>query len=104
MTIRRWAAGDSPPDGGVVVTAADISPGDELLNPVTGARTVFVATPTSTGGEYVEVEATYPPGSAKPPAHHHPSQTEHFTVLAGAVTVTRGDETQVAGTGESFSV
>jgi quercetin dioxygenase-like cupin family protein len=57
--------------------------GTELLNPVTGTRTVFRATAESTDGAYVEVEATYPANSAKPPLHLHPGQDEHFTVLSG---------------------
>jgi mannose-6-phosphate isomerase-like protein (cupin superfamily) len=57
--------------------------GTELINPHVGTRTVFTATAASTGGEYVEVEATYPPNSTPPPKHLHPSQTEHFTVRSG---------------------
>ncbi len=57
--------------------------GTELVNPVAGTRTVFRATAASTDGAYVEVEQTYPPHSAKPPLHLHPSQAEHFTVLSG---------------------
>lgn len=57
--------------------------GGELVNPVSGSRTVFRATAASTSGAYVEVEQTYAPGSSKPPLHLHPSQDEHFTVLSG---------------------
>ena len=59
--------------------------GTELVNPVSGTRTVFRATAASTGGDHVEVEATYPPHSPVPPRHLHPSQAEHFTVLQGAL-------------------
>lgn len=86
------------------MTTTEIAPGLELVNPVAGTRTVFTATPATTNGGYVEVEATYPPHSGKPPMHHHPTQTEHFTVLTGAMTVVRGDETFIAETGTSFSV
>ena len=71
------------------MTTAKIAPGLELANPVTVTRTVFTATPATTNGAYVEVEATYPPQSNKPPVHHHPLQTEYFTVLTGAMTVVR---------------
>lgn len=57
--------------------------GTELVNPVAGTRTVFRATGASTDGAYIEVEQTYPPHSAKPPLHLHPSQAEHFTVVSG---------------------
>ena len=58
--------------------------GTELVNPKAGTKTVFTATASSTGGEYVEIEATYPPNSQPPPKHLHPSQTEHFTVCSCA--------------------
>ena len=61
--------------------------GTELVNPVSGTRTVFRATAASTGGDHVEVEATYPPHSAPPPNHLHPKQAERFTVLAGRLHV-----------------
>ena len=57
--------------------------GAELVNPVSGARTLFRATAASTDGAYVEVEQTYRPHSAKPPLHLHPNQDEHFTVVSG---------------------
>jgi mannose-6-phosphate isomerase-like protein (cupin superfamily) len=57
--------------------------GTDLVNPVTGTRTLFLATAASTDGAYVEVEATYPAHSTKPPLHLHPSQDEHFTVVSG---------------------
>src|ERR1700750_1070996 len=78
--------------------------GTELTNPVAGTTTVFTATADSTGGAHVEVEATYPPHSPKPPRHLHPGQTERFTVLAGSLEVRRGEEEFTAGVGEEFTV
>ena len=66
--------------------------GAELVNPVSGTRTVFRATAESTGGAYCEVEATYPPHSAKPPLHLHPQQDEHFTIVSGRLHAVVGDE------------
>src|SRR5947209_7386042 len=71
--------------------------GTELVNPAVGTKTVFTATAASTDGAYVEIEATYPPNSPKPPLHKHPTQTEQFTVLAGSLHVLRGDEPFTAG-------
>ena len=71
--------------------------GAELVNPVSGTRTVFRATAASTDGAHVEVEATYPPHSAVPPRHLHPVQAEHFTVVRGAFsTLVDGVERQLA--------
>ena len=78
--------------------------GLELANPVAGTRTVFTATAETTGGAFVEIEATYPPNSPPPPCHFHPSQEEHFTVLSGRMHVKRGDEEMVVTTGDEFSV
>lgn len=78
--------------------------GTELVNPKTGTRTSFTATAKSTNGEYVEVDATYPPGASPPPRHLHPSQQEHFTVLSGRMKVSRGDEEFIAEMGAEFAV
>src|SRR3954462_1407401 len=78
--------------------------GTELANPVAGTKTVFVGTAESTGGEHVEIEATYPPNSTRPARHVHPSQTERFQVLAGSLEVRRGDEAFTAGVGDEFTV
>lgn len=78
--------------------------GTELANPVSGTSTVFTATAESTGGAYVEVEATYPAHGAWPPLHLHPRQTETFTVLTGQMEVVRGDEKFTAVAGDTFEV
>ena len=78
--------------------------GTRLTDPVAGTTTVFTATAESTGGDHVEVEATYPPDSARPPRHLHPRQTERFTLLAGSLEVRRGDEQFTAGPGDEFTV
>jgi mannose-6-phosphate isomerase-like protein (cupin superfamily) len=78
--------------------------GTELVNPKAGTCTRFLATAQSTDGAYVEVEATYPPHSAKPPLHLHPSQDESFTVLSGQLDVVRGDEEFTVKAGDAFDV
>jgi mannose-6-phosphate isomerase-like protein (cupin superfamily) len=78
--------------------------GTELVNPVAGTKMVFTATADSTDGDHVEVEATYPSNSPKPPSHLHPGQTERFTILAGSLEVRRGDEAFTAGVGNEFTV
>jgi mannose-6-phosphate isomerase-like protein (cupin superfamily) len=78
--------------------------GTELVNPKAGTCTRFLATAESTGGAYVEVEATYPPHSAKPPLHLHPAQDEHFTVVSGQLDVVRGDEEFTVKAGDAFDV
>jgi mannose-6-phosphate isomerase-like protein (cupin superfamily) len=78
--------------------------GTELVNPVSGTRTVFRATGASTGGAFVEVEQTYPPHSSKPPLHLHPAQDEHFTVVSGLLhALVDGVESDL-GPGEQLDV
>ena len=76
--------------------------GAELVNPVAGTRTVFRATAASTGGAYVEVEQTH--ATAKPPLHLHPSQDEHFTVLAGRLHAVVGGDERELGPGDVLDV
>jgi mannose-6-phosphate isomerase-like protein (cupin superfamily) len=78
--------------------------GTELVNPKAGTRMVFTATAESTGGAYVEVWTSYPPDSAKPPLHKHPSQREDFGVVDGSMEVVRGEETFTVKAGETFGV
>ncbi|HET7530989.1 MAG TPA: cupin domain-containing protein [Mycobacteriales bacterium] len=67
-------------------------------------RTVFTATAESTGGAYVEIEVTYPPGNTPPPLHKHPSQTETFTVLSGQLDGVRAGTEFSVGAGEELVV
>ena len=68
-----------------------------------GFRLKLVQTAAETGGELLEMEASYAePGM--PPEHLHPSQDEHFEVLEGAVVaVVDGIEARYAA-GDAFDV
>lgn len=46
-------------------------------------RLEFTTTGEESKGQLHEMLATYRPGSALPPAHLHPQQNEHFSVLEG---------------------
>jgi quercetin dioxygenase-like cupin family protein len=78
--------------------------GTELVNPKVGTKTVFTATAASTGGDHVEIEATYPPNSSPPPKHLHPSQTEHFTVVSGTMRGSLGDDVFILNAGDELVV
>ena len=69
-----------------------------------GFRLLLVKTGEETGGELLEMEATYGEGSTLPPEHLHPSQDEHFEVLEGAVLTIVGGEERRYEAGESFDV
>jgi quercetin dioxygenase-like cupin family protein len=57
--------------------------GDELLNPVTGLRTVFRKTSRETDGELLQVNWLGSPGWTAGPDHVHPYQEERFEVISG---------------------
>jgi len=78
--------------------------GDVISNPAAKMTLRVVRSAGETNGELLELEATYEPGSVEPLEHFHPSQDEHFEVLAGAMearvagesrTLTAGDELDV---------
>ncbi|HEX8066389.1 MAG TPA: cupin domain-containing protein [Thermoleophilaceae bacterium] len=78
--------------------------GQELRGP-TGHVLRLVRTGEETGGELLEMEATWSGESeGMPPEHHHPSQDERFEVLDGALrTIVDGVERRYEA-GESFVV
>jgi mannose-6-phosphate isomerase-like protein (cupin superfamily) len=77
--------------------------GQEIGTPG-GMKLLLVRTGEETGGELLEMEATYPGDGSMPPMHLHPSQVEHFEILEGSMrTVIEGDE-RVYESGESFEV
>jgi quercetin dioxygenase-like cupin family protein len=79
-------------------------PGDELHNPATGQDIVFRKTSSETGGELLEVESRWSPGGVEPVEHYHPSQEEHFEVLAGTLGVRVGGEERTLGSGDTVVV
>jgi hypothetical protein len=56
---------------------------DELVNPVTGLRTVFRKTARDTDGELLQVDWIGEPGWNTAPDHVHPLQEERFEVISG---------------------
>ena len=44
-----------------------------------------------TGGELLELAATYGPGSKAPPVHYHPQQEETFVPISGTLTMYLGE-------------
>jgi hypothetical protein len=69
-----------------------------------GYRLLLVRTGAETGGELLEMEATWDGAGGMPPEHLHPSQEERFEVLEGAVrTIVDGVEGRYA-VSETFTV
>jgi quercetin dioxygenase-like cupin family protein len=74
--------------------------GDELVNPVTGLRTVFRKTAEDTGGELLQVDWIGEPGWTTGPDHVHPLQEERFEVLSGRLGLRVGGVERVHGAGD----
>jgi quercetin dioxygenase-like cupin family protein len=74
--------------------------GDELINPVTGLRTVFRKTARDTDGDLLQVDWIGSPGWTTGPDHVHPLQEERFEVLSGKLGLRLDDVERVHGAGE----
>jgi mannose-6-phosphate isomerase-like protein (cupin superfamily) len=78
--------------------------GEQISNPKTGFSLRFLKTAADTGGELLEMEATYEAGSGKPPEHFHPRQVEHFEILEGTMQAVIDGQHRVLGTGDSVEI
>jgi quercetin dioxygenase-like cupin family protein len=74
---------------------------DELVNPVTGLRTIFRKTARDTGGELLQVDWIGDPGWSTGPDHVHPLQEERFEVLSGRLGLRVDGVERVLGEGEA---
>jgi quercetin dioxygenase-like cupin family protein len=57
-----------------------------------------------TGGEYVETQMTFPPGTSAPPPHTHPLQDERYETLDGSIEVLLGKTWKKVPKGEAVTV
>jgi quercetin dioxygenase-like cupin family protein len=78
--------------------------GDELLNPVTGLRTVFRKTAAETSGELLQVDWIGEPSWTTGPDHIHPRQEERFEVLSGRLGLRADGIERVHGAGDVIVV
>jgi len=69
-----------------------------------GFRLLLVRTAAETGGEVLEMEATYSGAGGLPPEHLHPMQDERFEVLEGTIRAIVGGSERRYGPGETFEV
>jgi quercetin dioxygenase-like cupin family protein len=78
--------------------------GDVIDNPAARMKLRLVRTATETNGELLEMEATYEPGSVEPLEHFHPSQDEHFEILAGSMEAQVGGERRTLSAGDVLDI
>jgi quercetin dioxygenase-like cupin family protein len=74
--------------------------GDELVNPVTGLRTVFRKTARDTDAELLQVDWIGEPGWTTGPDHVHPLQEERFEVISGQLGLRVEGVERIYGAGE----
>ena len=58
-----------------------------IFNRKTGQAIRFLQTARETGGDLLEMEASFNPHSKEPAPHYHPKQAEDFTVIKGELTI-----------------
>ena len=76
----------------------------QAFEPYEGFSLRLVQTAAETGGELLEMEATYPANSVLPPSHLHPKQAERFTVIEGRMRTIVGGVARDYEAGETFEV
>jgi quercetin dioxygenase-like cupin family protein len=69
-----------------------------------GSVYAVAAAAADSGGEFVGMDFTLPPGSVAPPPHVHPSAEESFEVIEGALDLMVDGEWSTLTVGESASV
>lgn len=74
--------------------------GDEMVNEVTGLRTIFRRTAADTNGELLQVDWIGGTGWKAGPKHVHRKQLERFTVISGTLGVHVDGVEGVYGPGE----
>jgi len=74
--------------------------GDELLNPLTGERIVFLRTGADTGGELLELDDFWTQPGHRAPEHVHPAMQERWEIVAGTACFRIAGVQRIAGPGE----
>ncbi len=69
-----------------------------------GSTYAVTAAAADSGGEFVGMEFTLPPGSIAPPPHLHPTPEESFEVVEGALDLMVDGKWTTLAVGESASV
>src|SRR5215207_2613272 len=78
--------------------------GDEIVNPRTGQRMVFLKTGTETGGELLRIDSYNPPSPPLEPEHVHPLQESGAEVISGSLRFRVGGKEQSVKTEQSIII
>jgi mannose-6-phosphate isomerase-like protein (cupin superfamily) len=78
--------------------------GDEIANPRTGQRMVFLETGEETGGELLRIDSYNPPSAPLESEHVHPFQESGAEVISGSLRFHVGGEERSVKAGESITI
>jgi quercetin dioxygenase-like cupin family protein len=78
--------------------------GQEIENPRTGQRMVFLQTGVETGGELLRIECFNAPTGVDEPEHFHPRQETRVEVLAGTLRFWVDGETHEVTAGDVYTI
>jgi mannose-6-phosphate isomerase-like protein (cupin superfamily) len=78
--------------------------GQEMVNPISRERWVWLHTAASTGGAFCEFELHLGQGALVAASHIHPFQQERFEVKTGAIRVKAGGVEALLGPGDCRTV
>jgi quercetin dioxygenase-like cupin family protein len=78
--------------------------GDEIANPRTGQRMVFLQTGDDTGGELLRIECFNPATRVEEPEHCHPLQESRAELISGTLRFSIRGEIQEVHAGESHTI
>ena len=78
--------------------------GDEIVNPRTGQRMVFLETASETNGEQVRIDTYNPPTGVAEPEHVHPFQESGAEVISGSLRFRVGGQERSVKAGETITI
>jgi len=78
--------------------------GDEIVNPRTGQRMVFLETASETDGEQVRIDTYNPPTGVAEPEHVHPFQESGAEVISGSLRFRVGGQERLVKAGEIITI
>jgi cupin domain len=78
--------------------------GEEILNPRTGQRMVFLQTGAETSGELLRIECFNPATSVDEPEHCHPLQESRAEVISGTLRFQVAGDVQEVTAGDTHTI
>jgi quercetin dioxygenase-like cupin family protein len=78
--------------------------GQEIANPRTGQRMLFLKTAGETGGALLSMQTTNPPTGEFEPVHVHPLQESSAKVLSGRLHFVMRGKSRIVGPGEAVTI